>query len=115
MLAFVRGTGESGPITMGGVTCPKGPGVHTDSSGEVCPGGRCTRFTAVIGLDDETGTNGSVVCQVLAAKSTSITDGLDAVSTDADNRRRTAGPPGHGRRRRHRPQPRGLGRGGRAP
>ncbi|MFC8225736.1 glycoside hydrolase family 2 TIM barrel-domain containing protein [Streptomyces sp. NPDC057287] len=83
------GTGDGGPLTIGGVAYPKGLGVHADSTVEAYLGGRCTRFTAEVGLDDEAGTNGSVVFQVLADEkdvhtSRKITNDLDAVSVDVD-------------------------------
>lgn len=83
------GTGDGGPLTIGGVTYPKGLGVHPDSTVEAYLGGKCARFTADIGLDDETGTNGSAVFQVLADgealyTSPRITNDLDAVAVEAD-------------------------------
>ncbi|MFB7657877.1 MULTISPECIES: glycoside hydrolase family 2 TIM barrel-domain containing protein [unclassified Streptomyces] len=83
------GTGDGGPLTIGGVIYPKGLGVHADSTVEAYLGGKCTRFTADVGLDDETGTSGSVLFQVLADGKTlytspKITNDLDAVAVDAD-------------------------------
>ncbi len=63
--------GESAPgdgkaLTIGGTTYEHGLGVHADSSVEVFLGGNCSTFTAQIGVDDETGADGSVVFEVYA-------------------------------------------------
>ncbi|MGP3983187.1 beta-galactosidase [Streptomyces sp. KR80] len=59
-------TGDGRPITIGGTTYTKGLGVHADSRVRVYLGGACTRFTAVVGVDDEVGTGGSVTFKVTA-------------------------------------------------
>ena len=64
-----RSNGESAandgnPITLNGAAFAKGLGVHAPSSIEFRPGGRCSRFTASVGVDDEVGSNGSVIFQV---------------------------------------------------
>lgn len=56
--------GDGGPISIGGVTYAKGLGVHAPSNVEVYLGRGCERFSAKIGLDDETGEPGSVAFQV---------------------------------------------------
>ncbi|WP_033440487.1 glycoside hydrolase family 97 catalytic domain-containing protein [Saccharothrix sp. NRRL B-16314] len=58
-------SGDGNPLTIGGVVYAKGIGVHAPSELSVYLGGACGTFTAVIGLDDETTSPGSVVFQVL--------------------------------------------------
>lgn len=65
-----RSNGETGaadghPLTVDGVVYAKGLGVHADSRVEFDLNGQYERFAAVLGLDDETGPNGSVVFRVL--------------------------------------------------
>ncbi|MDK0518570.1 NPCBM/NEW2 domain-containing protein [Streptomyces sp. ML-6] len=53
-----RSNGESGAadgrtLTLAGKTYEKGIGTHADSEIEVYLGGRCTAFTAYVGIDDE--------------------------------------------------------------
>ncbi len=64
-----RSNGEQGatdglPITLNGVTYAKGLGVHAASDVRVAIPTGCTTFSAVIGVDDESGDNGSVTFQV---------------------------------------------------
>ncbi len=64
-----RSNGETGPadgaaITLNGVTYAKGLGVHAVSDVRVTIPAGCTTFNAVIGVDDETGANGTVTFQV---------------------------------------------------
>ncbi len=66
-----RSNGESGAadgrtLTLAGKTYEKGIGVHADSVIEVYPGGRCTRFTADVGIDDEINGYGEVAFSVEA-------------------------------------------------
>jgi beta-galactosidase GanA len=58
--------GDGRPITLNGTVYPKGLGVHADGDVTVATGGQCTRFTAVVGVDDEVGASGSVTFTVLA-------------------------------------------------
>jgi len=58
------GAGDGGAITLDGVAYPKGLGVHADSQLFWQLNGRCSAFSAVIGVDDEVGANGSVIFQV---------------------------------------------------
>jgi hypothetical protein len=58
--------GDGNPLTIGGVVYEKGLGTHAAAEVGVYLGGRCTAFTAAVGLDDETTQPGSVVFQVLA-------------------------------------------------
>jgi alpha-galactosidase len=64
-----RSNGETGPydghtITLNGVTYAKGIGVHAPSSLQCYLGGNVSRVASDIGVDDEAGTNGSVVFRV---------------------------------------------------
>ncbi|GHI09648.1 alpha-galactosidase [Streptomyces cellostaticus] len=66
--------GDGHPITIGGTTYAKGLGVHAESAVEFYTGGRCSAVTARVGLDDETGTRGTVAFEIWA-------DGRKAAST----------------------------------
>ncbi|MYT72935.1 MULTISPECIES: NPCBM/NEW2 domain-containing protein [unclassified Streptomyces] len=66
-----RSNGESGaadghPLTLAGKTYDKGIGVHADSDIEVYLGGRCTKLTADVGIDDEINGYGEVAFSVEA-------------------------------------------------
>ena len=56
--------GDGTVITLNGVTFTKGLGVHADSDVRFALGGACNLMTAVVGVDDEVGAQGSVVFQV---------------------------------------------------
>ena len=56
--------GDGRTLTIGGVTYEKGLGVHAASSVVIDLGGKCTTFRADVGVDDETGTGGSVAFEV---------------------------------------------------
>ena len=58
--------GDGGPITIEGRTFAKGLGGHAHSEQAYYVGGACTRFEAVVGVDDEVGASGTVVFQVWA-------------------------------------------------
>ncbi|MFE3523453.1 beta-galactosidase [Streptomyces sp. NPDC059161] len=58
--------GDGRPISIAGVPYAKGLGVHADGDVTVFLGGACSRFTASVGVDDETGGGGSVAFSVLA-------------------------------------------------
>jgi NPCBM/NEW2 domain len=49
--------GDGKPMTIGGQVYPKGLGVHADSSLSYALGGKCTRFSAEVGMDDEIDAN----------------------------------------------------------
>lgn len=53
-------------ITLAGVPYAKGIGVNSRSGIEYNLGAACTRFQASIGVDDEEGSNGSVIFEVFA-------------------------------------------------
>ncbi|MBB4676839.1 glycoside hydrolase family 97 catalytic domain-containing protein [Crossiella cryophila] len=61
--------GDGNPLRINGISYAKGLGAHAPSEVSVHLGGRCTRFTALAGLDDETTSPGSAAFHVL-------TDGL---------------------------------------
>ncbi|WP_338694746.1 NPCBM/NEW2 domain-containing protein [Streptomyces sp. Q6] len=66
-----RSNGESGAtdghtLTLAGKTYAKGIGVHADSDIEVYLGGRCTKLTADVGIDDEINGYGEVAFSVEA-------------------------------------------------
>jgi len=58
------GANDGHQISLGGVTYPKGLGVHADSQLRWQLAGQCSTFSAVIGVDDEVGAAGSVIFQV---------------------------------------------------
>ena len=57
--------GDGGPISLRGTTFPRGLGVHADGDVELYLAGGCDRFTATVGVDDETHGGGSVAFRVL--------------------------------------------------
>jgi hypothetical protein len=56
--------GDGRTITLNGKTYAKGLGVHAGSEVRFNLGGSCSAFTSDLGVDDEVGSNGSVVFQV---------------------------------------------------
>jgi alpha-galactosidase len=81
--------GDGKAITIGGVTYPRGLGVHGPSDVEFYLGGRCGTVTAEAGVDGEVGSNGSVVFQIwadgeLAARTGIVRGGQAAVPLRAD-------------------------------
>jgi alpha-galactosidase len=58
------GANDGATITLNGTTFAKGLGVHAPSSIDLRPNGRCSSFSASVGVDDEVGSNGSVIFQV---------------------------------------------------
>lgn len=69
---FAAGDGHL--ITMAGLTYAKGIGAHAASILRYALNRQCTAFRAVIGVDDEVGSNGSVVFKVFV-NGASATDG----------------------------------------
>ena len=61
-----RAAGDGRPLTIGGISYPRGLGVHAASQLVYDLGGSCSTFSAIVGVDDEVGDRGSVVFQVLA-------------------------------------------------
>ncbi|WP_329462529.1 beta-galactosidase [Streptomyces sp. NBC_01431] len=83
--------GDGRPMSIAGVPYAKGLGVHADGDVTVFLGGACSRFTASVGVDDETGGGGSVAFSVLAdGKAVATTPVLhgkqSAIALDADVR-----------------------------
>ncbi|PJN40256.1 beta-galactosidase [Streptomyces sp. CB02959] len=58
--------GDGRPMSIAGTAYAKGLGAHADSDITVHLGGKCSRFTASVGVDDETDSAGSVTFTVLA-------------------------------------------------
>ncbi|WP_436495000.1 NPCBM/NEW2 domain-containing protein [Actinokineospora sp. HUAS TT18] len=56
--------GDGKPLNIGGTAYAKGLGAHTDSAVHVYLGNACQRFEAKVGIDAESGTNGSARFQV---------------------------------------------------
>jgi hypothetical protein len=61
-----QGATDGNTLTLNGVTYAKGLGVHAGSETTYALGRNYTRFISDIGVDDEVGSNGSVVFQVWA-------------------------------------------------
>ncbi|WP_433323977.1 endo-alpha-N-acetylgalactosaminidase family protein [Spirillospora sp. CA-294931] len=61
-----QGSGDGGPISIGGKKHDKGLGAHADSTVRYYLGGTCTAFTAEVGVDDRQGTRGTVAFTVTA-------------------------------------------------
>jgi alpha-galactosidase len=62
-----KASGDGKPVTVNGTTFTKGLGVHAFSNVRVKTGGVCSRFTSMIGVDDEVGSDpGTVVFEVWA-------------------------------------------------
>lgn len=61
-----QAAGDGKTITLNATTYAKGLGVHAPSTITYNLGGTCTAFNASVGMDDEAGSNGSVVFQVWA-------------------------------------------------
>lgn len=66
--------GDGRPQTINYTTYPKGLGVHANSLVSYHVGGKCSAFTAKVGLDDEVGTKGSARFRVMA-------DGVEVADT----------------------------------
>ncbi|MEU0374996.1 endo-alpha-N-acetylgalactosaminidase family protein [Streptomyces sp. NPDC006283] len=60
------GTGDGSPLRIGGVTYDKGLGSHAPAKVRYYLGGKCTSFTADVGVDDVQTSRGSVRFSVLA-------------------------------------------------
>jgi N-acetylneuraminic acid mutarotase len=59
-----EGAGDGQALRIGGQTFAKGIGVHANSELRYALNGRCSTFSATVGIDAEVGTKGSVVFQV---------------------------------------------------
>lgn len=60
------GSGDGSPLKIGGVVYTKGLGTHAPAKVRYHLGGRCTSFTAEVGVDDVQTSRGSVRFSVLA-------------------------------------------------
>ncbi|HZO57845.1 MAG TPA: NPCBM/NEW2 domain-containing protein [Bryobacteraceae bacterium] len=60
-----QGAGDGQTIRLNGVAYARGLGTHAASTVKYNLGRACTSFLAVVGVDDEVGSNGSVIFQVL--------------------------------------------------
>ncbi|MEV4171463.1 endo-alpha-N-acetylgalactosaminidase family protein [Nonomuraea sp. NPDC049709] len=60
------GPADGGPIVIGGRAFDKGLGTHAPAKVRFYLGGRCTNFTAFVGVDDVQATRGSVEFAVVA-------------------------------------------------
>ncbi|MFI0734916.1 NPCBM/NEW2 domain-containing protein [Streptomyces sp. NPDC021225] len=81
--------GDGHPITIGGTVHAKGLGVHAPSEVTYYTGGRCTRFTAQVGVDDEEEAAGTVAFEVWAdgekvASTGTLTNADPATAVTAD-------------------------------
>ncbi|RAX50569.1 endo-alpha-N-acetylgalactosaminidase [Arthrobacter sp. AQ5-05] len=89
-----NGEGDGPAITLNGVVYPKGLGAHAPSTVRYFTGGKCSSFTAQVGIDDVQKTLGSVGFTVLAdgksvaaspvMRATSATHALSADITGAE-------------------------------
>ncbi|MEV8565142.1 beta-galactosidase [Streptomyces sp. NPDC051322] len=70
-----QAAGDGRPLTVAGVGYPKGLGTNAVSDVELYLAGKCSRLTADVGVDDETGGAGTVTFSVIA-------DGKTLVTTD---------------------------------
>jgi hypothetical protein len=68
-----QAAGDGRPITIAGVAYPKGLGTNSVSDVQLYLAGTCTRLTASVGVDDETGGAGSVTFSVIADGKTLVT------------------------------------------
>jgi alpha-galactosidase len=80
-----QAAGDGRTLTIGGTTYARGLGVHARSEVRYYLGGRCSSFQAWVGLDDETGTNGSASLEVWTAGRQLATSGV-VHGTDAPKR-----------------------------
>ncbi|MEU0791675.1 beta-galactosidase [Amycolatopsis sp. NPDC005961] len=65
--------GDGKPMTIGGVAYAKGLGAHAASDVQLYLAGSCSRLTASVGVDGETGTGGSVSFSVSVDGATRVT------------------------------------------
>jgi glucose/arabinose dehydrogenase len=84
-----QNAGDGHTITLNGVTYQKGLGAHAQADITFALDGTCTAFKAVVGVDDEVGSKGSVDFQVFADStkvfdSGVVTGASTAVPVDAD-------------------------------
>lgn len=68
-----QAAGDGRPISIAGVTYAKGLGTNALSDVQLYLAGQCTRLTADVGVDDETGGAGTVTFSVVADGKTLVT------------------------------------------
>ncbi|MFL6140546.1 MAG: NPCBM/NEW2 domain-containing protein [Labedaea sp.] len=68
-----QAAGDGRALQIGSTTYTKGIGAHAAGTIDVSLGGRCSTFTADVGVDAEVGTNGSVTFSVLGDGTTLTT------------------------------------------
>ncbi|WP_328540666.1 beta-galactosidase [Streptomyces sp. NBC_00344] len=68
-----QAAGDGVPISMAGVGYAKGLGTNSVSDVEIHLAGKCSRLTADVGVDDETGGGGTVTFSVIADGKTLVT------------------------------------------
>ncbi|MFF7946074.1 beta-galactosidase [Streptomyces griseorubiginosus] len=68
-----QAAGDGRPISIAGVTYAKGLGTNALSDVQLYLAGKCTRLTANVGVDDETGGAGTVTFSVVADGRTLVT------------------------------------------
>ncbi|MEV0452075.1 NPCBM/NEW2 domain-containing protein [Streptomyces sp. NPDC050600] len=61
-----QAAGDGRTLTVGGTQYAKGLGTHAASTVTYYLGGSCTRLSTDVGVDDESGSRGSVVFRVFA-------------------------------------------------
>ena len=71
-----QGAADGRTLTLNGATYAKGVGTHAASDIRVAIPSGCTTFTAVIGVDDEVGANGSVTFQVFGDAASLFTSAI---------------------------------------
>lgn len=81
--------GDGRPLTIGGTVYAKGLGTHAESAVEFYTGGACEKVSALVGVDDETGTRGTVAFEIWAdgrraASSGTVTGATAARQLTAD-------------------------------
>jgi alpha-galactosidase len=80
-----QAAGDGRTLTINGATFARGLGVHARSEVRYYLGGRCTSFQAWVGVDDETGAEGSVSLEVWSGGTMYATSGV-VRGTDAAKR-----------------------------
>lgn len=68
-----QAAGDGRTITIAGASHAKGPGTNALSDIQLYLGGNCSRLTAEVGVDDETGGAGTVTFSVIADGRTLVT------------------------------------------
>jgi alpha-galactosidase len=71
-----QAAGDGRTLTIAGTSYTKGIGAHAAGTVDVNLAGRCSTFTADVGVDAEAGTNGSVTFTLLGDGSTLTTTGV---------------------------------------